>query len=439
VNTLFAGDTLLIKNGTYVEEVDIRRSGTANAPITVQAYPGHKPIIDGEAGVNGLNTGLPEGDIAKTNPNNGAGYKYTGLFDITGSHIVVDGLEITRSMGRAMRIYSLPGQNISHVTLRNCHVHDNRAANVLFYGRKEGTNFSVRNVAVDGCDLSGSGNFYQGKRSPSVADWPGNLSFRSVENIVVRNSVIHENWGEAVLLDSNEGGSRVATIEDNIFYDNKGSVYLHAVSDVILQRNFVYRSSTDRARSNPFGPTEGIVVSSSESPQYEQFPSENIKILNNIVVGSGAGITMRGTAEKLPIRNVLIAHNTVVNASSAGILGAAVNKENIVFRNNLVVSYEGKSLVYDGGQTQNGWTYSNNLWSSRPSALNGPDDVIGDPMLRNPSGFPAAGEGDPVNYQLLAGSPAINAGYNLIEPKDDFFGNKRSAAPDIGAHEQGDG
>ncbi len=43
---LFAGDTVYVKNGTYTEElIQIRRSGTASAPIKLLAFPGHAPVI----------------------------------------------------------------------------------------------------------------------------------------------------------------------------------------------------------------------------------------------------------------------------------------------------------------------------------------------------------------------------------------------------------
>jgi len=437
VNAVVAGDTLLIKNGTYVEEVDVSRSGTASAPITIKAYPDHKPVIDGRAGVDGINSGLPTGDIAETNPITGAGAKYTGLFDVTGSYVIVEGLEIKRSMGRGMRVYSISGGKVEYVTLRNLVVTECREAVVLFWGSNDGTDLSISNVTVEGCDLSYGGTFYEGKRNPAIASWPGCLSFRSVKYGVVRNCVIHEHWGEKILLDANDGGSHHFIVEDNVFYDCKNSCYLHAVSDVVFQRNFLYRSSTDRDRDIPFGPSIGIAVSPAESTTYKPIPTKNIKILNNIIVGDGAGVDVRSVLVDLPLSNIFIAHNTIVNNTNVGVAATVRNKENMTFRNNIVYSDIGSPLVYDNGQTSTGWTYSNNMYSSRPSALNDPNDVIGDPQFRNAVGFPAAGEGDPVDYQILPGSGAIDAGFQLDEPRDDFFRNLRIGVPDIGGHEEG--
>jgi hypothetical protein len=41
------GDTLYLRGGTYYEKASLSRSGTAEAPITVAAYPGELAVIDG--------------------------------------------------------------------------------------------------------------------------------------------------------------------------------------------------------------------------------------------------------------------------------------------------------------------------------------------------------------------------------------------------------
>ncbi len=45
--SLKAGDTLNIAAGTYSERLDVKASGTASAPITIQSAPGKKVILDG--------------------------------------------------------------------------------------------------------------------------------------------------------------------------------------------------------------------------------------------------------------------------------------------------------------------------------------------------------------------------------------------------------
>jgi len=45
--TLIAGQRALVRAGTYAERVELSRSGTASAPITIAAFPGEQPIITG--------------------------------------------------------------------------------------------------------------------------------------------------------------------------------------------------------------------------------------------------------------------------------------------------------------------------------------------------------------------------------------------------------
>jgi len=53
-NTLTAGDTVYIKNGTYREGLNFyTNSGTSGNPITFRNYPGHNPVINGSLEVTG--------------------------------------------------------------------------------------------------------------------------------------------------------------------------------------------------------------------------------------------------------------------------------------------------------------------------------------------------------------------------------------------------
>jgi hypothetical protein len=46
-DTLQAGDTVLVRAGTYNERVIPQRSGAAGLPVTYAAYPGETPVLDG--------------------------------------------------------------------------------------------------------------------------------------------------------------------------------------------------------------------------------------------------------------------------------------------------------------------------------------------------------------------------------------------------------
>jgi hypothetical protein len=65
VNQLLAGDTLILRAGSYHENVTLARSGAANAPITLAAYPGETPTLIGAQPVTGPWT-VYSGSIYKT-------------------------------------------------------------------------------------------------------------------------------------------------------------------------------------------------------------------------------------------------------------------------------------------------------------------------------------------------------------------------------------
>lgn len=51
INTVLSkvvpGDTVIVRGGTYYEQLNFSKSGTSGKSITVKAYPGEKPVIDG--------------------------------------------------------------------------------------------------------------------------------------------------------------------------------------------------------------------------------------------------------------------------------------------------------------------------------------------------------------------------------------------------------
>lgn len=50
---LAAGDTLLVRGGRYYESVELTKQGTSGSQITIKAYPGETPVLDGTEAVTG--------------------------------------------------------------------------------------------------------------------------------------------------------------------------------------------------------------------------------------------------------------------------------------------------------------------------------------------------------------------------------------------------
>ena len=62
---LFAGDTLFIREGRYMETLQVLRSGSAGNPIVIMAYPGERVVISALESLSGWK--LDEGSVYKTN------------------------------------------------------------------------------------------------------------------------------------------------------------------------------------------------------------------------------------------------------------------------------------------------------------------------------------------------------------------------------------
>jgi len=94
--SLVAGDTVLIREGTYHESVYISQGGNEGNPITFSAYPDETPVIDG--------TGVIESQ--------------NGLI-ITQSYITLNGLEICNWEDNAVWV-----EQAAHIEISDCEIHD---------------------------------------------------------------------------------------------------------------------------------------------------------------------------------------------------------------------------------------------------------------------------------------------------------------------------
>lgn len=101
--TARAGDTVLIRDGTYeiTEQIRVANSGTADAPITFKGYPNEVAVIDAFA----IDVGTSKIGIPFSHDD--------GAFQIQGvQHIRVEGLHVQRSRGAGITV-----RDSSHVDI----------------------------------------------------------------------------------------------------------------------------------------------------------------------------------------------------------------------------------------------------------------------------------------------------------------------------------
>ncbi len=121
LDVLTAGQRALVRAGTYAESLDMNRAGTAAAPITVENYPGERPIVNG-GGERPLQVGSSgayfrmRGFVFENSP-----YNSGGNVDLYGHDVEISGNEVRN--GQDQGIYS--AEESDRLQILGNWIHDN--------------------------------------------------------------------------------------------------------------------------------------------------------------------------------------------------------------------------------------------------------------------------------------------------------------------------
>ncbi len=386
-DTLVAGNTVLVKAGTYPERVTITRSGAAGQEIVFAAYPGHTVTLDG--------TGI-------TLPT------WTGLIEVYGaSWIRVRGFHVTHAgPGQANGIQV---DSSSHVTIEQNHTLETASSGILVWLSSD--------VLLDG-------NEVENAMAAGAASGSERITVARTTGFEVRyNHVHHGNQARGEGIDAKEGSS-LGSIHHNwvhhvpaigIYLDSWDQpthdidVYANRVHDV-AGNGFMLASEMGGLLSNVrvfdnlayHNRWVGLTISDCCSASH---PMSNVQVVNNSFWGNGWSDWGGGLHHKNPQATGVVIRNN----------GSAGN-----------LSFE---LLYDGVPVA-GSALDHNLvgaWHGYSGEVCGTDCQVGDPLWRD------ALNGD---FHLGAGSPAIDHGSATAAPARDFDDRVRDALPDIGALER---
>ncbi len=377
-----AGDTVYVKNGTYNEQIWITsaegaRGGSAGYPVTIKAYPGHLPIIDG--------TGLP-------NVNG-----YMGLVTINVPYINLDGFEI-RNNAAYSGVFVADTHNIN---LSNLNIH-----NVNWEGIQVG---SSSNVVIDSVQVYNSVSSLQNE----------SITLKATTNFEIKNSSIHDNKKEGI---NCKNGSSNGLIHDNDIYNiPSDGIYLETTG--IAQSNIsIYRNRIHTGSGN------GIALGSELS---SRAPQTGISIYNNLIYGNGRGLVAypMNYLKTFSIINNTFYHNGYVEIQ---VYDPPQYQVNCAIRNNIIVPNPGRasgSILTANGP--GGITIDHNLFynSTEYNVLDifGTDYVKADPQLISPSS----------DFRISSSSPAKDAAAWISVSSTDYVGTPRpqGLAYDVGAYE----
>ena len=418
VDKVSPGSTVYVMNGVYNETVTFHKSGNSGAYITLQNYPGDKPVIDG--------TGIPiSGE--------------TGLIVIQNkAYIKVIGFEI-RNLKAGGDPNDFPAGiwirgNGAFLEIRKNRVHDIEnscdscgAHGIAVYGRDP--NASIHDIVIDGNQV------YNGKFG-----WSESMVLNgNVEKFVVSNNIVHDNDNIGMDFIGYEGENpnpaldraRDGTVVGNLVYniDSYGNpaygtdrsadgIYVDGGTDIIIARNIVHHANI------------GIELASEWAGKTTSY----ITVRNNFVYdNTQAGIAfggydrLRGSTQYCNIVN-----NTLYNNFTQGDWGAEFYiqfdtryntvENNIIYANaarRFIESWSPKmtanvvnyNLYFAPGGGKNGtWIWKNVTYTDiaayKAASGNDARGLAGvDPLLVSTS-LP--------NLHLQFTSPAINRGQNLV-------------------------
>lgn len=237
VEKMNAGDTLLLRGGTYYERLDLTKSGNASSYYTIKAYPGETPILDGSQAKDSLS-----GDSALVFQGN--------------SYWKIDGLSIQNY--HSAGIYLKNGAN--NINMNNLKIYSIDPLTDTNYGCSaifsEGnvqncsvTNSDIHNVGLKydrnwhhGIYITGGAQYWKIDNN-KIHDNGGsaihlyNGSSFSGKNITITNNTLYNNHKTGLTMWTNANNN---TIKNNIFYNNTS--YDLEIDPTSIQNTFTYNT-----------------------------------------------------------------------------------------------------------------------------------------------------------------------------------------------------
>ncbi len=378
-DTLQAGDTVLIRAGTYNERVIPQLSGTAGLPITYAAHPGESPVVDG----TGIAVPADE-----------------GLFHVVDrQYLRVIGLRIQHSAYAG--IYA----DISgHLLVQGNSTYDTASSGIGIWGSAD--------VTVEGNRVEESNG----------GGWQECITVAGTDTFTVRDNEVLDCHKEGICL--KDGSAHGQVYRNRTRRTDSGGLYVDAwdkhTYDIDIFQNVVRETLLPKA---------GIGISSEQGGLLE-----DVRVYDNVAYGNGfAGLQVTECCiASHPMQGVVIVNNTFYGNGVGWGGGIAMDNpqaQGVVIRNNIVSQNLSFQIVVGTTVPPAHVTVDYNLidgFGDAEGETRGSDAVEGDPRFVNAAA---------ADFHLQATSPAIDAGSGVDAPTVDFDGKPRDGQPDIGAFE----
>ncbi|HEY9673283.1 MAG TPA: right-handed parallel beta-helix repeat-containing protein [Waterburya sp.] len=366
-----SGDTVNVRGGTYTfsKTQYIGSAGIANAPITYQAYPGEKVILDGS-------------QMAAD----------SSLVNIAGQYNTFQNFELTKAKG--VGIISLGTQ---HIQIRNNIVHDSYRDAILVGSMSDMT--STTDIVIDGNTAYNNALVTLDKPN----DFPAIINSYGASNVTITNNQVYQNYGIGIDFILTKGG----VASGNVLHDNYSvNLYLDNASDMAVERNLIYTTNDPKfywMNGALVGhPASGIQVAN--EPYKISNPANNLKIRNNLAIGGSSGFFYGNYGNGGGLKNSEITHNTFYKSTNALFhIDDDAGHANNAIADNIFYQTDGKPIVKL--TTNLGMSFQHNTWfGGSAGAAVGSGDTNADPLFVNPGGTTFN------DYKLQVGSPATGTG-----------------------------
>lgn len=404
ISRLRAGDTLIARGGNYYEALWINVTGAPDLPITIKAYTGERPVIDGQ---------------------NWRAANWGNMVTLQGSYLIFDGFEVKNGLGQGISI------NGQHNVVTRCNVHHHAQRGVLVagdYGTVENTRVwwnAWYNCRLSSCAPTKYPNGGWGTGLSAARGSGDGIT----SHAILRGNTVYHNWGEGLSTFESED----VLLEGNVVYNNWViNIYVSNAVNAVVKDNLVYYTPNNEMQR------VGLNIGLADERSYPL--SHDIEIANNLVKGGKTNLFwwIDNRVPYAKMKNVLIAHNTIVDTDNTDKYSASLNflsapHENVVVMNNLIKQDTVARCINRGSGGD--FRFSSNLWSKAPSSSSlAWNDVVAAPRLLQ-WGSTASGQLTSSWFQLSSTSPAINKATPTWRVPDDYDGKMRDTTPDMGGHE----
>jgi hypothetical protein len=399
--TAKAGDTVLVREGVYIESIKFWNSGTEKKPIIFFAEEG--VVIEGP-------DDLPF---------------WRGILQLFNlRHITISGFYLKDSKWFGVQI-----DECSYITIDSCFVENTEASGI--WAINSDHILIINNRVRNACTFAGGpeGSPHANAGAQECITVNGVDTFQVLYNEVYESSV-GLYGGEGVCL---KGGCFNGEVAYNLVHDNvRIGLYAGSWDDVVsFHGNVVYDN------------LQGIGVSSETG-----WPTNNIQIYNNLVFNNSChGIVVSAWVMNGPRDNISIIGNTVVGngygSFSGGItIQPEANANNITVRNNIASGNNVWQIMSDSPEKNVTCDHNliNGFRGERSHETRGTEYKEGDPGFVKNVDIGLAH--DPLfirvnGYALRNDSVAVDSGSPDGAPSKDFLGNMRLQGDgvDIGAFE----